>query len=885
MALVDQLVAVWPLRSVGDQPDGQGAYPLVPSGSQISLVSDELSVPVGSYLQPLNSRPFRVPTGSWTAAGFVRFDTRTGEHDSFLGTGNPAGNAFQWRVRYYHAVERIMLVYSTNGAATVDIQNTVPITTGSWFFFAAGRNTATNQVFMRVNGTTTNGTLSGATSLFPTTAVFRAGTTVNGGTANNLSLKDLGFWNRALTGAELDSLQAGAVWPFPGGTDVPYTAPPEGRTVAVSGGGATRTVKTLVVDDPTAPNVTPGVYLDGRDGYAVTLNETVRIGRYLQRLFDVDTRQFPDGTIPVQAWWTDEPTVTVSTTAVVANAAELLTNGSGVDPVIVAATPGEQATPDGRVYACSGELDSDDAAVTSTDGDGLTVAVGGAVQVVEGPGQGYVYPGSELIVVGQDSRGQCCFNRDREIVYGPGPDRKIEIAVFLTAPKDMGPLTYGSTVAAEFLAAGVALENSFVWEFEDAASLDAAWASLAGLRAVWVTEFGHWSGDWFGTGDSLFGHNIAAGVGLPLLMSKPWAGEWFERWATFWDGLTGLRFRGRVCVDEADFRFGVDPYDDGQTHLQHLAPYGGMAAAVDLLRADGSNTPITWGMFGLTSFDVGRGYTGWTDTHFSDAMHHYITPNAATFDLIPDQGYSLNAIRQACRWAAKHRDPTRPFWSDYSLVRYDVVMSPDEELEIINYGVPVYAIGGQMWVLIRYGATCLRGYFFDPHAAEANRQNIAVGAQSGVGLRPGDPGYYEWLHHCTKIHEYEQYLLGAEADRPFPGPWWEACHRYTGGVGHIWFAVNVLPRSQFLHPNAVPQSVPWGTAEVIDGDESTAVTVAQVTAGLTIPAGGVVVLTTPPDAGRQFVSTGRRGAVFQASGAGRRSFASAGRGPVQLSGG
>jgi hypothetical protein len=415
--------------------------------------------------------------------------------------------------------------------------------------------------------------------------------------------------------------------------------------------------------------------------------------------------------------------------------------------------------------------------------------------------------------------------RDGSVGFELKEDSEIYVGVYGFGAGEFADDRYGIKVRDEMLAANMGVEGGSILHYQKQPGGWRQWLEMTEqMRIANGTALKRWPGPWSVPDDDFLGPDA-----LAALMQEPgWEG-YINGWCDWRNNVTKQRPRFVVYKDEVNLAFGGDPEDSTQPLLAKIAPYGGMGSVVDALKA-GSRVPCGPGLFGVDSA-VPAGYTKWTLPRYADFVMQYHQPNIPP---APWTGQTLRQAAETLEWAARHRDPARPFSLNVSLIIGYQVKQPDGSWKTMIPSTAPRSIPAQYWVDLAYGATVIRGYAL--HAFDLGKRDDApAGTEYQQAVKPGDPEYYAMLNSAAMIRDYAKYLLGAEQSIPYAGPDFLCGHRLSP-KGRVWFAVNLseVERSVQEVPNGS-----WRSAEILD-DQGNRRSVPASTR--TVPGNGVLVL-------------------------------------------
>jgi len=424
-----------------------------------------------------------------------------------------------------------------------------------------------------------------------------------------------------------------------------------------------------------------------------------------------------------------------------------------------------------------------------------------------------------------ENAGVAHIRRDGSVGFDLKEDSEIYVGVYGFGPGEFADDRYGIKVRDEMLAANVGVEGGSILHYEKQPGGWRQWLDMTEqMRIANGDALKRWPGPWSVPDDDFLGPDA-----LAALMQEPgWEG-YVQGWCDWRNNVTKQRPRFVVYKDEVNLAFGGDPESTTQPLLAKLVPYGGIGKVIDALKA-GSKVPCGPGLFGVDS-SVPAGYSKWTLPRYADFIMQYHQPNIPP---APWTGQTLRQAAETLEWAARHRDPARPFSLNVSLIiGYQIKQSDGSWKTMIPSTAP-RSIPAQYWVDLAYGATVIRGYAL--HAFDlGKRDDSPAGTEYQQAVKPGDPEYYAMLNSAAMIRDYSKQLLGAEQAIPYAGPDFLCGHRLSS-TGRIWWAVNLSEVERTLQ--AVP-NVHWRTVEILD-DQGNRRSVPATTRK--VPGNGVLVL-------------------------------------------
>jgi hypothetical protein len=212
VSLTDSLVWFGYLDDA-DAPACQGATgPLfLPVGTVANTAGWARMTAGNNYVSPLNPGPFN-PV-AWTWAGWVKAaEVPTAGQFPVLALGNLAGSKVAYALEYFHHDSILQLVVSPDGNyfSAGAVRLTLPIAAADIAtptFVAVWIAGVT--IGIRVNGTSATTTIT--SPLYDSPGPLTLGCLLNQANNYDHDLRRWGFWSRALSAAELNSLYAGTL--------------------------------------------------------------------------------------------------------------------------------------------------------------------------------------------------------------------------------------------------------------------------------------------------------------------------------------------------------------------------------------------------------------------------------------------------------------------------------------------------------------------------------------------------------------------------------------------------------------------------------------------------------------------------------------------------
>jgi hypothetical protein len=212
MPLTDDLVAFWELEEAsGTRVDAHGPHDLSQNGGTIGQGTGkvgncaDLTAASSQYLSVAHHADLTAGAGvSFTVTAWVNAEALGASRGIACKNAPSTG---EWYLRYFHGVPEFHLVVfqaasHSGGSAVV---SAVTPATATWFFIAAWHDASANQLGMRVNATTATPVSYSSDVFSDNTAPFLIGENAFGQYWDGL-VDQVGFWRRALSGAELDEL-------------------------------------------------------------------------------------------------------------------------------------------------------------------------------------------------------------------------------------------------------------------------------------------------------------------------------------------------------------------------------------------------------------------------------------------------------------------------------------------------------------------------------------------------------------------------------------------------------------------------------------------------------------------------------------------------------
>jgi hypothetical protein len=456
-----------------------------------------------------------------------------------------------------------------------------------------------------------------------------------------------------------------------------------------------------------------------------------------------------------------------------------------------------------------------------------------------GTDEAAAFPGGCPVIVRQD-RGVAHFGSDGDVRYGYAAGSELYVGVYTFGPDQFADSKYGLEVRDQMLAANIGVERG-MWlpptsGFGGQTVDYPTWRTTQfdPLAAQATADFARWSGPWIATGDDFWG--------------LEW--PWLTTWATdphlpdlFNDTASMLasigNCRAMVLVDEANDRYGNTPLTPAShPNLANLTSLtGGLATMVTYTR-DAGCPPVMWGMFGLSAYALNRHYSNFLTTTLCDGIDQYDATLAARS--VTYGSHLRTDLATALQVAGTIRDPSRPFSTNFGLIKSNATKQSDGSTPLSATATTVYNLGGQIWLGIGVGATILRGYSLDRFQSLAERASFPAGQLLEYGVRPGDDEFDVLLNHATAVKDYASELLGTETSCPWGGPDFVAYHR-VGLAGRVYVAINLSFVSARLPPFALDGLDEFSDGEIVDGATRTELDPDEALETL-IPGGAVVIL-------------------------------------------
>jgi hypothetical protein len=394
--------------------------------------------------------------------------------------------------------------------------------------------------------------------------------------------------------------------------------------------------------------------------------------------------------------------------------------------------------------------------------------------------------------------------RDGSIGAELRPDSDIYVGLYGFGPGQLTAATYGKTVRDELLAANIGLEVASILQFPpllDAnVTFEEYWQSTASFRQA--TEQAFAESDWTGPHscpEDDFTRDI--GNSLAQLMARP--RPWLERvvmawhaWRSWFRIPSGMAQEPRFILgkDECNLAFGADPAGS-HVNLDQINPHGGIARLSAAFRATGR--PFSWPVAGIGEADQ-HNVVLWHRPEYSD----FVTQYDASGNLrAPWTGTTLRQRHEILGWAAKQRDPSRPFSLNVSLTLANMETDqPGGEWFKARASSSPRLIPAQLWVALAYGASVLRAYSmarFDHVLPPRGRPDGNDWFE--VQVRPGTPEYHAFIKSARLVRNHARLILGAEQPLRDAGPDFICGHR-AGPEGRIFWAVNLSESPRSMPP-------------------------------------------------------------------------------------
>jgi hypothetical protein len=402
-----------------------------------------------------------------------------------------------------------------------------------------------------------------------------------------------------------------------------------------------------------------------------------------------------------------------------------------------------------------------------------------------------------------DTRGQAHIRRDGSVGHELKDDSELYVGVYGFGAGEFADDRWGLKVRDEMLAANMGVEGGSILHYDPQGGGVIGWLTMTEqMRIANGTALARWPGPWSVPDDDFLGPDA-----LAALMKEPNWEDYVSVWCEWRNTSTEQNPRFVLYKDEVNLAFGGDPTDDSHPFLAKLAPYGGIAKVLEVLRS-ASGCPIAPGMHGVGP-DVPVGYTKWLDPKFADFVVSYNVPNDIP---APWTGQTLRHLTETLKWAAKHGDPNRPLSLNVSLITGREIKQPDGSWKQIATSTDPKTIAAQPWVCLALRATVIRCYALHVFDGFKN-DSMPVGFEYQQAVKPGDPEYYALLSSATLIKENADLLLGSDQPLPDAGPDFMCAYR-KNAKGNIWFAVNLSETWKTVPIAAVPMD-DWSHMEYL----------------------------------------------------------------------
>lgn len=222
MALTDNLTHYWKLdESSGDASDSVGSLTLVNTAATYSTGKINNGAVFNGTTAGMITSDFSGGS-DWSVSGWFK-PSSTSDTEDIFDMDKVTGNQRVFDIIRQNDNTIIGLAWSSSHSLKVTSAVSSGMSAGTWYYVTATWSASNNAFTVYINASSVTSVSVGSSGAETTATPFTIGYRADGANHTNCSIDEVGYWTRALTGAEITELYAagspgsGQQYPFSSG--------------------------------------------------------------------------------------------------------------------------------------------------------------------------------------------------------------------------------------------------------------------------------------------------------------------------------------------------------------------------------------------------------------------------------------------------------------------------------------------------------------------------------------------------------------------------------------------------------------------------------------------------------------------------------------------